>query len=111
QANAKFEVAASIETANFGPPTTGISFERQIKTEIYGLEADEARVAALWETLQNKLKTYEVILGKQKFLMGDKLTRCYHLSFAARLVDIGYQPSETPNLKRWWSDVSNRLSW
>ena len=36
-----------------------------------GLEADEARAATLYESLVSKLKVYEQILGKQKYLAGD----------------------------------------
>lgn len=36
-----------------------------------GLKTDEARLAELMKTLDEKLDVYNVILGKQKYVAGD----------------------------------------
>ncbi|KIJ32241.1 hypothetical protein M422DRAFT_783510 [Sphaerobolus stellatus SS14] len=111
-ANAKFETAASIEYSNFDHYAGGIAVEKVFK-KMHGLEGDSARAEEHWQTLQNKLKAYEQILGTQKYLAGDEVTLAdlFHLPYGYTIIQAGYKPFETPNLKRWWNDISNRPSW
>ncbi|KAF8516168.1 glutathione S-transferase [Hysterangium stoloniferum] len=109
---AEFEVAASIEYSNFDPYASKIAFERFVKP-LRGLVTDEAVVAQTLASLTAKLEVYEVILGKQKYLAGDEITLAdlFHLPYGSILVQVGADVFSTPNLKRWWNDISSRPSW
>jgi glutathione S-transferase len=90
KANARFEQAASIETADFEPSASGIGWEKAYKPYDHsvcedaaryspilwvlshvGLKTDEARTLEHIEKLNGKLDAYEAILSKQKYLAGD----------------------------------------
>ncbi|KAF8516161.1 glutathione S-transferase [Hysterangium stoloniferum] len=109
---AEFEVAASIEYSNFDSFASKIAYEKVFKP-VQGLATDEAVVAERLAALTAKLEIYEVILGKQKYLAGDKITLAdlFHLPCGSTLVQVGFDVFSTPNLKRWWNDISSRPSW
>jgi len=109
---AEFEVAASIEYSNFDPLVSKIAFEKVAKPK-RGLVTDETIVAERLAVLTAKLQAYEIILGKQKYLAGDEITLAdlFHLPYGYRLVKAGFDIFSTPNLKRWWDDISSRPSW
>ncbi|KAG9123816.1 hypothetical protein FRC07_013864 [Ceratobasidium sp. 392] len=108
-----FEQAASIEYSNFDPPAAKVSKERWVN-KVIGAPVDEAAANLAEETLKTKLKGYERILSKQKYLAGDHITLAdlFHIPPGAN-VD-RYDPNimrATPNLKRWWEDITSRESW
>ncbi|KAF8516155.1 glutathione S-transferase-like protein [Hysterangium stoloniferum] len=109
---AEFEVAASIEYSNFDPYASKIALEKVFKP-LRGLATDEAVVAERLAGLTAKLEAYEVILGKQKYLAGDEVTLAdlFHLPYGSVLVQAGVDIFSTPNVKRWWNDISSRPSW
>ncbi|KAH8113202.1 glutathione S-transferase [Phellopilus nigrolimitatus] len=111
---ALFEQAASVEQHDFHPLVLGIALERYYKPR-WGQATDEKRLAELEAALVEKLKVYEVILGKSKYLAGDELTLAdlFHLPFGTQLTEqLGFQGLKaTPNVARWWADISSRASW
>ncbi|KAH8109361.1 glutathione S-transferase [Phellopilus nigrolimitatus] len=108
---AHFEQAASVEQHDFHPLALGIALERYYKP-LRGQATDEKRVAELEAALVEKLKVYEVILGKTKYLAGDVSVFLPYLRypFAQRLVTDQFLKA-TPNVARWWADISSRASW
>lgn len=113
QAVAIFEQAASIEVNDFEPYAGGICLEKIFKPK-RGVKTDEARAAELAATLESKLEGYERILSKQKYLAGDNVTLAdlFHLPYGNSITVLGYgHLSKTPNVARWWKDISSRASW
>ncbi|KAI5119671.1 hypothetical protein M0805_009616 [Coniferiporia weirii] len=109
-----FEQAASVERSNFYPPLEGLLTEK-VGKPLNGGQCNEERAAEHAETLEKVLKVYEVILGKQKYLAGDEITLVdfFHLPLGRILTErtdfTGLKA--TPNVARWWADISNRPSW
>jgi len=114
KAHAKFEQAASIESANFDPIASQLALEKVFK-QYYGAVTDEKRVEELLEKLEGKLDGYEAILGKQKYLAGDNLTLAdlFHLPYGDIVFNkLGYgNLGKRPNVKRWWDDITSRPTW
>ncbi|KAJ3481107.1 hypothetical protein NLI96_g7882 [Meripilus lineatus] len=108
---AKFEQAASIESANFHPSAEAITSEKHL-----GKTPDEDAVARHLAVLKSKLAAYEVILSKQKYLAGDEITLAdlFHLSYGQAITNVGIdvlESGEFPNVARWWKEISSRPSW
>jgi len=114
KAHAKFEQAASIESANFDPIASGIAKEKVFKPR-WGGVTDEKHVEELVGQLEGKLDGYEIILSKQKYLAGDNLTVAdlFHLPYGSMVFEqLGYgNLDKRPNVKRWWNDISSRAAW
>ncbi|KAL5480329.1 hypothetical protein ACEPAI_1599 [Sanghuangporus weigelae] len=112
--NALFEQAMSIENNDFAPPAGGLASEKYFKP-MMDLQPSEERVAEHASTLEKKLQAYERILSKQKYLAGDELTLAdlLHLPYGAIITDqVGFKGlTATPNVARWWKDISSRESW
>lgn len=113
---ARFEEAASVETANFDAFAAGLAAERVFNPG-RGVPTDEKRVKTLSETLNAKLDAYEVILRNRTFLASDQLTLVdlYHLPYGVMVTDkLGYDAltnPKRPNVVRWWKAVTSRPSW
>ncbi|KAI5121728.1 hypothetical protein M0805_009021 [Coniferiporia weirii] len=109
-----FEQAVSIESSNFDPSASVIAAEKIFKP-MRGVKGDDDRTAEQVKTLEEKLKVYEIILSKQKYLAGDELTLAdlLHLPYGALITDYaGFTGLKaTPNVARWWADISSRPSW
>jgi hypothetical protein len=97
KAEALFEQAASVESANFDPYAYGLANEKVFGPQ-KGLETDELRIKKLQDILENKLEGYERILSKQNYLAGSKLTLAdlFHLPYGAMLAQMGYDYLENP---------------
>ncbi|KAI5123007.1 hypothetical protein M0805_007629 [Coniferiporia weirii] len=110
----RFEQAASIENNNFHPYALGLAWEKVFKPR-RGLKGNDERAAEYVKTLEEKLKVYEVILGKQKYLAGDEFTLAdlVHLPYGELIINsAGFTGlSATTNVARWWADISSRPSW
>lgn len=112
-ANALFEQAASFESATFEPFATGAFVESCFKPFLKK-GGDRTVFDKNIESLAVKLHAYEIILGKQKYIAGDELTLVdlFHLPCGTALgiagSDIMYR---TPNVARWFNDISSRESW
>ncbi|KAI5123006.1 hypothetical protein M0805_007628 [Coniferiporia weirii] len=110
----RFEQAASIESSNFYPYAMGLALEKVFKP-MKGVKGNDERAAEHAKTLEEKLKVYEVILGKQKYLAGDEFTLAdlLHLPYGEVITNgAGFTGlSATPNVARWWADISSRPSW
>ncbi|KAI0696179.1 glutathione transferase [Cytidiella melzeri] len=116
KATALFEQAASIETSNFDGYAHTLSFEKIVKPMLFGKPTNEEVVKETLAILESKLKVYDVILGKQKYLAGDELTLAdlFHLPYGTRLQqEAGFDifGEDKPNVARWWKDISSRESW
>ncbi|THH04270.1 hypothetical protein EW145_g5645 [Phellinidium pouzarii] len=114
---ALFEQAVSIEGGNFYPYASGLATEKVFKP-MGGLKGSDERAAEYAQTLEAKLKVYEVILGKQKYLAGDEFTLAdiMHIPYGSLITgSAGFEalsgPKATPNVSRWWADISSRASW
>ncbi|KAI5121725.1 hypothetical protein M0805_009018 [Coniferiporia weirii] len=109
-----FEQAVSIESSNFNPSAFAIATEKIFKP-MRGAKGDDDRAAEQVKALEEKLKVYEIILSKQKYLAGDELTLAdlLHLPYGALITDYaGFTGLKaTSNVARWWTDISSRPSW
>ncbi|KZV99257.1 glutathione S-transferase [Exidia glandulosa HHB12029] len=110
----KFEIAASIEAADFDPFASGIVFEKIFKG-YRGLTEDPERVKEYAEKLDVKLQGYERMLSKSKYLAGDTITLAdlFHLPYGYMLETATKSDllQKYPNVARWWNDVVSRPSW
>ncbi|KAI5121754.1 hypothetical protein M0805_009042 [Coniferiporia weirii] len=108
-----FEQAVSIESSNFTPFAAAITVEKIFKMD--GEKGDDDRAAEQVKALEEKLKVYEIILSKQKYLAGDELTLAdlLHLPYGTLITEyIGFTGlNATPNVARWWAGISSRPSW
>ncbi|TDL17178.1 glutathione S-transferase [Rickenella mellea] len=93
---ALFEAAASVEQNNFEP----------------------YRAAELQKAFAVKLKGYEAVLGKHKYLAGEEITIAdlFHLPYGNFITDRLQIDSltsieSTPMVARWWDDITSRPSW
>ncbi|KAG7091771.1 hypothetical protein E1B28_008174 [Marasmius oreades] len=112
---AAFETACSIEKSNFDVYAAKAVAEK-VFTPYYGKKPDEEKIKGLIESLEQNMKIYESILGKQKYLGGDVFTLAdiFHISFAAmvpRAAGDDFWERQGPNVARWWKDISSRPSW
>ncbi|KAI5121724.1 hypothetical protein M0805_009017 [Coniferiporia weirii] len=109
-----FEQAVSIESSNFNPSASAFAAEK-IFNPMFGVKGDDDRAAKQGKTLEEKLKVYEIILSKQKYLAGDELTLAdlLHLPHGAYITNYaGFTGLKaTPNVARWWADITSRPSW
>ncbi|KAI6101448.1 glutathione S-transferase [Pisolithus croceorrhizus] len=114
QSEALFEQGASIESFNFNPPASGIALEKIVKP-LLALRTDEKTLEKRSVELNEKLDIYDVILGKQKYLAGNKLTLAdlQHLPHGTLLFTNGFEDLFTsrPNVARWWNELINRPAW
>ncbi|KAL0574240.1 hypothetical protein V5O48_007711 [Marasmius crinis-equi] len=114
KATALFEQAASIEQSNFDAFASKACFENIFKTW-RGLSPDPKVFEETIAQLDAKLKAYEVILGKQKYLAGDEVTLAdlFHLPYGSLLAAAGsdIMSKQGPNVTRWWNDITSRPSW
>ncbi|KAG7089078.1 hypothetical protein E1B28_010787 [Marasmius oreades] len=110
-----YDQAVSVETANFSTIAGRAVFENMFKQMVTGQQPDPVVFNGLIKQLEEKLKVYEVILGKQKYLAGDELTLAdlFHLPYGHRLAAFGsdVMSRQGPNVTRWWNDLSSRESW
>ncbi|EJD00514.1 glutathione S-transferase [Fomitiporia mediterranea MF3/22] len=110
---ALFEQAMSIENNDFYFYVSGMSIEKYYKP-LKGLQGSEERAAEYASILEEKLKGYERILSKQKYLAGDELTLAdlIHLPYGDLVTELGFKGlTATPNVARWWADISSRETW
>jgi glutathione S-transferase len=113
KANARFEQAASIETADFEPSAVGISWEKAFKPYL-GLKTDEARTQEHIEKLNGKLDAYEAILSKQKYLAGDEITMAdlFHMTHGVIVKQFSPESfSSRPHVAKWFESLEARPSW
>ncbi|KAF9448596.1 glutathione S-transferase [Macrolepiota fuliginosa MF-IS2] len=113
QKRALFEQAASIEQANFDSYAAPLVFEVVFKAR-RGLQTDPAKVKEYTEKLADKLKAYDQILAKQKYLAGDEVTLAdlFHLPYGSMLPAAGVNLlQELPNVSRWFNDITSRPAW
>ncbi|EEC00068.1 hypothetical protein MPER_00071 [Moniliophthora perniciosa FA553] len=82
KAYALYGQAASIEAFNFDPLASKAIYENVFKKYRGGVP-DAQIFNSLIEALEAKLKAYEVILGKQKYLGGNEITLAdlFHLPY------------------------------
>jgi len=114
-AYAKFEEAASVEQNNFDPFASGIASEMYFKP-MRGGKTDKKRVEELTLSLKQKMEGYERILKKQRYLAGNETTLAdlFHLPYGTLITELGIDvltSESTPNVARWWKDISSRPSW
>ncbi|ESK92324.1 glutathione s-transferase [Moniliophthora roreri MCA 2997] len=114
RAYALYEQAASIESFNFDALASKAVYENVFKKRRGGVP-DAQIFNSLIEALDAKLKAYEVILGKQKYLAGDEITLAdlFHLPYGSMLSVAGsdIMSKQGPNVTRWWNDLTSRPAW
>ncbi|KAJ6541193.1 glutathione S-transferase [Mycena vulgaris] len=114
KAHAVFEQAVAIEITNFDPSANQIVSEIVMRPMFFGTKPDAAVVAAQLAILDKKLDAYDVILGKHRYLAGDKLTLAdlFHLPYAPLLATGGIDiMTQKPNVARWYKELIARPSW
>lgn len=113
--NALFEQAASVEVANFSPHALGLALEKFFNPIFFGVPTNEAKAEEHLRAFEEKLKVYDVILGKQKYVAGDNFTLAdlFHLPFGSSAIKHakfkGFD--DYPNVNRWWNDITSRPSY
>jgi len=114
EAMAKVYQGFSIESFNFDPYVSNIAVELVFKPR-RGETTDQARLEHSVNTLETKLKAYDAILAKSKYLTGDKLTvvDLFHLPYGSMAIALGKGKGfETnPNVARWWKDITSYEPW
>ncbi|GFZ51632.1 hypothetical protein JCM24511_09399 [Saitozyma sp. JCM 24511] len=117
KAYGNFEQACSIEHCNFDEPAHSIAGELYF-AKFHGREGDVALADKNKALLAKRLKVYDQILSKQKYIAGDDLTLVdlFHLTYGNLNVTIGGAPALTdaeghPNLVRWWKEVTSLPGW
>ncbi|KAL0573070.1 hypothetical protein V5O48_008896 [Marasmius crinis-equi] len=114
KATAEFEQGASIEQSNFDMIASKAVFENVFKPR-RGLTSDPKVFSELIGQLEGKLKAYEVILGKQKYIAGNELSLAdlFHLPYGVLLEVAGsdIMSRQGPNVTRWWKEINARPSW
>ena len=78
-------------------------------------EKDDAAVARHVAALDEVFSVYDVILSKQPYLAGEEITLAdlSHLPHGNSLHTFGHGDlfEKYPNVKRWWTSLSERESW
>uniref|UniRef100_A0A0W0F762 glutathione transferase n=1 Tax=Moniliophthora roreri TaxID=221103 RepID=A0A0W0F762_MONRR len=118
-AYALYEQAASVESFNFDALASKAVYENVFKNVLLfrrrGGVPDAQIFNSLIEALDAKLKAFEVILGKQKYLAGDEITLAdlFHLPYGSMLSVAGsdIMSKQGPNVTRWWNDLTSRPAW
>ncbi|KIM79325.1 hypothetical protein PILCRDRAFT_564483 [Piloderma croceum F 1598] len=114
KANALFEQAVSIETTDFEPSASGLTFEKAFKSLYLGLETDQVRAKEHIDKLNGKLDAYEAMLLKHKYLGGDALTLAdlFHLPYGSFVKTINPESfSARPHVAKWFESLETRPSW
>ncbi|KAJ6548662.1 thioredoxin-like protein [Mycena capillaripes] len=110
KANALFEQAAAVEITNFDPSASIVAIEMKF----LGMAPDQALVEKQLEILDKKLDAYDVILAKQRYVAGDKLTVAdfFHLPYAPLVGHTGSDiMTRKSNVARWYKELVSRPSW
>ncbi|KAF7312938.1 Glutathione S-transferase [Mycena kentingensis (nom. inval.)] len=108
KAKAIFEQAASVQINHFHTHAYMINLEAVYKPE-YGIPVDEHALTKAKLSFAATLGAYEKILGKQKYLAGDRVTLVdlLHLGFGTLMAEAGVDMvAQRPNVKRWWEEIS-----
>jgi len=115
EASTKYQIATSIEAFDFDPYASKIASELVFKPLFHKLPTDEKAVTAAESMLDTRLQALDTILGKQKYLAGDKLTLVdvFTLPYGTMAKDLGKAKglTEYPNVARWWSEISGLEAW
>ncbi|KAF7293295.1 Glutathione S-transferase [Mycena chlorophos] len=112
RAQALFDQGLFIEATNFHPAVYRL-IEEIIFKPFSGRGQDRQMLAELLHNFDSVLDAYEMVLAKQKYIGGDKLTIVdyFHLAHApllARICGIHIMTKpERPNVCRWWKEVVN----
>ncbi|KAJ7220683.1 glutathione S-transferase [Mycena pura] len=113
-----FEQAASVESANFTPTAKAArdaARKQAMADTAHGRHQGKAALDAALSDLSATLDVYEVILGKYKFIAGDKFTLAdvFHYSYAPYLAEsrVDIMTSRGPNVARWWNELMSRPAW
>ncbi|KAJ7071623.1 glutathione S-transferase [Mycena amicta] len=111
QENALFEQAAAFEQSNFDPAGSKIGLEFFKKRLGWGF--DESLVEAQLPLLEIRVAGYEAILGKTRYLAGDKITLAdiFHLPYAPFVSEGSDVLTKHPNIARWLKELTSRPSW
>ncbi|KAJ3996059.1 glutathione S-transferase [Lentinula boryana] len=109
-----FGQAKFTESQSFEPLARNALYETLMKQQQGFVPTDAIGSSALQE-LSNLADGYEFILSRQKYLAGDdiSLVDLYHLPYGEMLcsVEIDVLMTKSPNVSRWWADISSRPSW
>ncbi|KAJ7785016.1 glutathione S-transferase [Mycena maculata] len=108
------EQGASVEYADFNLQVVKVAVEAVAKPR-QGLAVDETALEEAVSDLAKSLDVYEVILSKQRFLVGNEFTLCdlFHLTYAPIMAGAGIDIMTTngPNVTRWWNELISRPAW
>ncbi|KAJ3790357.1 glutathione S-transferase [Lentinula aff. detonsa] len=109
-----FGQAKFTESQSFEPLARNALYETLMKRQQGFVPTDAIGSSALQE-LSNIADGYEFILSRQKYLAGNdiSLVDLYHLPYGEMLcsVEIDVLLTKSPNVSRWWADISSRPSW
>ncbi|RSH92431.1 hypothetical protein EHS25_008846 [Saitozyma podzolica] len=111
-----FEQACSIEASRFDTYASPLARET-VLGPARGIPTDHHVVEKFKPLLQVQLRGYDRILGKQRYLAGEKLTLVdlFHLSYGETAVAGGAAPGlidgSLPNVARWWKEISSLPAW
>ncbi|KAF9268186.1 glutathione S-transferase [Marasmius fiardii PR-910] len=114
KALALFEQAVSIEMGYFDPYATEAG--HMLIEILLGVPFNMELFNNAVDRLSNQLSTYDVILGKQKYIGGNELTMVdlFHLPYGQWVTQAGSDilpNGPWKNVSRWWNEISSRQSW
>ncbi|KAL2318896.1 hypothetical protein Fmac_032772 [Flemingia macrophylla] len=103
------------EGQSFNPPSSTLVFQLAF-TPRMKIKQDEAAIKQSKEKLAKVLDVYDKRLAETRFLAGDhfSLADLSHLPNAHYLLaspDAAPLCTSSPNVARWWNDISSRHSW
>ncbi|EEB98364.1 hypothetical protein MPER_02138, partial [Moniliophthora perniciosa FA553] len=109
KAYALYEQAASVESFSFDTFASNAVYENVFKKYRGGVPDPQIFNSQI-EALDAKLKVYETILEKQKYLAGNEITLAdlFHLPYGSMLSVAGsdIMSKQGPNVTRWWNDLT-----
>ncbi|KAI9631755.1 glutathione S-transferase, partial [Dioszegia hungarica] len=111
----RYQTACDVELANFTIFAEQLTFECLYKEMFTGVPPDPTLVAFLSRMLDTRLTGYERLLSQQPYLAGQELTLAdlFHVPNALAVLEVSLinADGKSPNVARWWAEISSRASW
>ncbi|TKY57595.1 Glutathione S-transferase F8 [Spatholobus suberectus] len=114
-AKASIDQWLEAEGQSFNPPSSTLVFQLAFAPRMK-IKQDEGAIKQSQEKLAKVLHVYDKRLGESRFLAGDEfsLADLSHLPNTHYLVaatDAAPLFTSSPNVSRWWNEISSRPSW
>ncbi|CAG8623077.1 13828_t:CDS:2 [Ambispora leptoticha] len=102
----------SIEYSYFDPPFSAWVFEKIIKPIFGHGQTDPVKLEELTKKVDSVLDVYEKLLVGKDYLTGEySIADIAHLPCLSYVINNGYDLGDRPNVKRWWTNISEKPAW